>query len=269
MSKSRPQRRHVPPFDVAADFYDAENEPHAILRQDVPFFLGLFPRRRQSILELAVGTGRAAIPIAQKGHRVIGVDEAGRMLELARQKRQTAGLTERQLRLIHADAATVRLHERFDWVAIFFNSLLGFPTLARLDALLTNVRRHLRPRTGRFFFDVYQPDHLRLAREHESSLEPDLFFVPALGRSVYRETRIRRDVAKSLMHVQFHYRWFDPRGRERKAVMKFDATYLFPRELQMLLERSGLEIESLWGNYDASPLTSASPRIIGIAKAMR
>jgi hypothetical protein len=147
--------------------------------------------------------------------------------------------------------------------------MLGFSTLDQLDALLNTVRIHLKSRTGRFFFDVYQPDHVRLSREHERQLEPDVFFVASLGAAVYRETEIRRDVANSLMRVQFRYRWFDARGRERRAVMKFDATYLFPRELRVLLERNGLEIESLWGNYDASPLSSDSPRMIGIAKALR
>lgn len=268
MPKPRRKPPQPAPFDLSADFYDFENDRHPILKQDVPFFLGLLPRRRQSVLELAVGTGRAAIPIAQAGHRVVGVDEAAKMLEVARQKRDAVGIVERDLRLIHADAKTVRLRERFDWVAIFFNSLLGFSTLEQLDAVLTNVRRHLRPRTGRFFFDLFHPDHLRLAREHERDVEPDAFFVPTIARTVYRTTEIRRDVGRSLMRVTFHYRWHDDAGREKRVAMKFDATYLFPRELWMLLERNGLGVESLWGNYDASPLTSHSPRMIGIARAM-
>lgn len=267
MARNTPRRQA--PFDIAAEFYDFENDRHPILKQDVPFFLGLLPRRRQTVLELAVGTGRAAIPIAQAGHSVVGVDESGKMLEIARRKRDAVGISAAQLRLIHADAKTLRLRQAFDWVAIFFNSLLGFSTLPELDAVLGNVRRRLKPRTGRFFFDLFHPDHLRLTREHERAIEPDVFFVHTIGRTVYRETAIRRDVGRSLMHVQFRYRWFDDAGREKRATMKFDATYLFPRELRILLERNGLQIESLWGNYDASPLTSHSPRMIGIARAMR
>jgi SAM-dependent methyltransferase len=269
LTPSQSTGRGQKPFDVAADYYDAENARHEILKQDVPFFLGLLPNRRQSVLELAVGTGRAAIPIAQAGHRVVGVDEAARMLEVAAQKKAVAGLADRDLRLLHADARTVRLGERFDWVAIFFNSLLGFASLEDLDAVLTTVREHLKPRTGRFFFDLFHPDHLRMAREHEADVEPDAFFVPSLNRTVYRTTEIHRDVGRSLIRLKFHYRWFDARGRERRETMKFDATYLFPRELRILLERNGLEIESLWGNYDASPLTSDAPRMIGIARAMQ
>ena len=57
---------------------------------------GQLPARRQTVLELAVGTGRAAIPIAQAGHRVVGVDYAADMLAIARRKRDAVGLTERR-----------------------------------------------------------------------------------------------------------------------------------------------------------------------------
>ena len=42
----------------------------------------------------------------------------------------------------------------------------------------------------------------------------------------------------------------------------FNATFLFPRELQLLLERNGLRIERMFGNYDGSPLGDDSPRMI-------
>src|SRR3954471_11264417 len=91
------------PYRAPAHWYDAENERHAVLKQDVPFFLGQLPTRRQSILELACGTGRAAIPIALAGHRVTGVDYAPEMIDSAVAKRDSAGLTERQLRLAVGD----------------------------------------------------------------------------------------------------------------------------------------------------------------------
>ena len=75
-----------------------------MLKHDVPFFLGQLPKKRQDILELAVGTGRAAIPLAQAGHHVVGIDYVEDMLDIARRKRDAVGLTERQLKLIRQDA---------------------------------------------------------------------------------------------------------------------------------------------------------------------
>jgi ubiquinone/menaquinone biosynthesis C-methylase UbiE len=54
-------------YKAIAEYYDAEYEHQTMLEHDVPFFLGHLPKKKQSVLELATGTGRAAIPVAQAG----------------------------------------------------------------------------------------------------------------------------------------------------------------------------------------------------------
>lgn len=253
-------------YKAIAAYYDAENARHAMLREDVPFFLGQLPRERQEILELAVGTGRAAIPLAQAGHRVTGIDYVHDMLDIARRKRDSVGLGERELKLVQQDAVVMSLRKKFDWIIILFNTLLAFTTLEEIDALMQGVRRHLKP-TGRFWIDIFNPDHSMLAREVEKGLEKDVFFVPELGRTVYRQTDIVRDTARQVMRVTFRYRWFDQFGREKNEKFEFDMGCIFPRELQLLVERNGMRIEKLWGNYDGSDFNKRSPRMI--ARCMR
>src|SRR4051794_35864040 len=110
-------------YRAIADYYDAEYEARDMLAQDVPFFLGQLPKKRQSILELAVGTGRAAIPLAQAGHHVVGVDYDAQMIAIAKRKRESVGLSERQLKLMRQDVLRLDLGEKFDWITIFFNTL--------------------------------------------------------------------------------------------------------------------------------------------------
>src|SRR4051812_29675688 len=100
-----------------------------MLKHDVPFFLGQLPKKRQDILELAVGTARAAIPLAQAGHRVVGIDYVQDMLDIARRKRDAVGLTDKNLRLLRQDALKMNVGQKFDWVVILFNTLLAFTTL--------------------------------------------------------------------------------------------------------------------------------------------
>ena len=226
-------------YKAIATYYDAENARHEMLKHDVPFFLGQLPEKRQSILELAVGTGRAAIPLAQAGHRVVGVDYVEDMLAIARRKRDAVGLTEKELRLVRQDALKLNLREKFDWIVILFNTLLAFTTLEELDRLLTNVRKHLKPR-GRFWVDIFNPDHAMLGREQERGIDRDAFYVPEFDRTVFRETDITRDMSKQLMRVVSRYRWFDQFGRAKRERFEFDMTCLFPRELQMLVERNGM-----------------------------
>ena len=248
-------------YRAIAEYYDFEYPHHAMLEQDVPFFLGQLPKRRQSVMELATGTGRAAIPVAQAGHTVVGVDYAEDMLAIAKRKRDGVGLTERQLRLVEADVLTLDLRQRFDWVCVFFNTFLAFTTLEQQDAVLQGALRHLKPR-GRFWLDVFQPDIKRLARPRSTGIDPTLFHVPRFDRTVLKTVDLRQFPERQLQRVTFNYQWFTKQGDARRRSRSFDLTYIFPRELRMLLERNGLRIEHLWGNYDASPINANSPRMI-------
>jgi SAM-dependent methyltransferase len=252
-------------YRAIAEYYDAEYAHMKMLERDVPFFLRQLPRRRQDVLELCVGTARAAIPIAQGGHRVVGVDYAEDLLEIAKRKRDGVGLTPRELELRRGDVRRLKLDRKFDWVCIFFNTLLAFPTLAELDRVLQVVRGHLKPR-GRFWLDIFQPDMALLSGDQLKGLDPRIFYVPTLERTVYQTTQIRRNVAEQRQQVTFCYGWFDSRGIEHREKNSFEMTWLFPRELALVLERNGLSIERIYGDHDGSDVSDNSPRLIARAR---
>lgn len=253
-------------YRAIAEYYDHENERVAWLGRDVQYFLKHVGRKPRDILELAVGTGRAAIPIAQAGHRVVGVDYAPDMLAIARRKRDAVGLRNERLRLLRNDVLHLDLRRQFDWVCIFFNTFLGFTTLAQQDRCLRVVRRHLKP-SGRFWLDIFQPNLALLAEERSVDREPSIFYVPAYERTVYMSVDVARDPSRQLQHVIFKYRWFDTHGTEHQERTRFEITSIFPRELRILLERNGFHIRRLWGNYDGKPLNANSPRMIAMCEA--
>jgi SAM-dependent methyltransferase len=224
------------------------------------------PKRRQNVLELCTGTARAAIPLAQAGHRVVGVDVDGDMLKIAQRKRDSVGLAEKELDLRRGDVLKFKIDQTFDWAVLLFNTLLSFPTLKDQDALLQNVHRHLKP-GGRFWVDIFNPDLTILAEPHHAHFDSATFYVPALNRSVHRHTEIcRAKMAPQLQEVTFHYAWADEQGEIHKEKNSFAMTWMFPRELILLLERNGFAIEAMHGDYDGSPVTTLSPRIIVCAK---
>ncbi len=252
-------------YRANAEYYDAEYADKEMLQVDVPFYLGHLGKKRRSVLELACGTGRAAIHIAQAGHRVVGIDFAEDMLAIARRKRDAVGLTDRQLRLVHGDCLKLKLGEKFDSICLFFNTFLVFTTLEQQDVVLTGVRKHLKP-GGRFWLDIFQPNLPLLAAPVSIGVDAHYFYVDALDRAVMQSTDIRRNPAAQQQTVTFRYKWFDSAGREHRERNEFDMTFIFPRELQLLIERNGLKIERLFGDYDGSPLTSDSPRMIAVCR---
>jgi SAM-dependent methyltransferase len=249
------------------DYYDAEYEQEEMLQQDVPFILHQL-RSRQSILELAAGSGRAAIPLAQAGHKVVGIDIDPAMLRLAIKKRDAVGVTDRQLQFLKADILNLKLGKKFDCILLLFNTFLIFTTTLEQDRALQSIRRHLKP-SGRFWLDIFQPDLKLVAQDESKNLQPKVFCVPHLDRTVFRSTDVRRDPASQVQRVTFNYIWFDRDGREMREKLSFNLTYIFPRELRLLLERNGLQLENLYGNYDGSKLNANSPRMIACCKLLR
>lgn len=265
---SKATGRRTQSYRGIVDFYDAEYAHNPMLHRDVPFMISHFPARPCDVLEIAVGTARAALQIAQHGHRVVGIDNDPHMIRAAEEKRSASGIDPRRLTLQCIDALELDLGRKFDRVVLLFNTMLNFVELAELDQLLRHVKLHLKP-NGRFWVDVFNPDPARLARQRERGIESSVFHVPHLDRTVYRDMDIDIDATAQRQRVCFNYRWFEQSGRERRARVRFELTFIFPRELQMLMERNGLEIEQWWGDHDGSPLGPQSPRIIASVRHRR
>ena len=131
---------------------------------DLDLYLALAQRADGPVLELGVGTGRLAIPLAEAGHDVTGVDLDPAMLERARDRvRRTA--TETRLTLVEADMAGLRLAGAgsFGLAFIALNSLLVLPSRATQRAAVQALADHLAP-GGLAVVDVWIPDAEDLAR---------------------------------------------------------------------------------------------------------
>lgn len=128
---------------------------------DLAFYVGLAASRgARDVLEIGVGAGRIAIPLARSGVRVVGVDRAQPMLDelaarLARELTEVAA----RVRVHAADARELSLGERFDLVVVPFNGLAEILAQGEADAapFFARVREHLRP-GGALAFDVAVPD---------------------------------------------------------------------------------------------------------------
>lgn len=249
-----------------SDFYDAEYNDLPMLRHDVGFLLAHLGEEPRDVVEIGCGTGRAALPLACEGHRVVGFDIDEGMLAIAEARRAGTNLDEGRLRFVHADATeeawAARVgRRRFDVCCCLFNTFLSLHAPEAQEACLSGARAALRP-GGRLWLDVFNPNLELIAGSigGAGELDPALFALPD-GRSVMRLTKLKASTARQITHVTFDYEWFE-RGRRKRRSRRFDMTWIMPREMERLLRLCGFEVEQVWGDYDGSPLTDRAPRQI-------
>jgi SAM-dependent methyltransferase len=201
--------------------------------EDVPFYVD--EARRVSpgpVVELGVGTGRIAVPIAVEGIRVIGVDSSAGMLEVARERAESAGVANLvELRL--GDLRAPPVSERVELVICPFRSYLHLRTDAeRLRALL--AARDLLVPGGRLVFDVFAPGADDIAETDGRWLERE----PEIFERADWDTE-RRTLTLSV------------RGPTGEATLAL--AWLSADEWRALLERAGFEVEALYGWFDRRP----------------
>jgi SAM-dependent methyltransferase len=120
-------------------------------------------RPGERILDLGCGTGGHALPLAARGHAVVGVDRSEEMLDAARRKAVDAGLA---VRFEQGDVRTVRVGERFDIVAMMF-AVLGYQlTDDDVRKALNTCRTHVEP-GGILIFDVWHGPAVLAERPEE------------------------------------------------------------------------------------------------------
>jgi SAM-dependent methyltransferase len=217
------------PYDAIARLYDPWS---ASVTEDVEFYVEEARRAGGTVVELACGTGRITVPIAQAGVRVIGVDSSRRMLEVARERVRAAGADE-LVELRHGDLREPPVPEQVPLVLVPFRSLLHLLTEAERERALAAIRELLLP-GGRLVFDVFAPSADDVEATH--------------GRWLEREPGIfeRADWDEGERTLTLSVR----RGEEA-ATMRL--AWLSPLEWRRLLEGAGLEVEALWGWFDRRP----------------
>jgi len=198
--------------------------------EDVAFYLEEARKSGGPVVELGVGTGRIAVPIAADGTSVIGVDSSRGMLDVCARRAALAGV---RLDLRVGDLRKPPVSERVPLVICPFRSLLHMHTDEDRLSVLAAAYDLLVP-GGRFVFDVFAPDAADIAQTHERWLErePGIF-----EHAVWDET------ARTLSLTV----------RDDQLETTMALAWLSPAEWQALLERAGFEIEACYGWFDRSP----------------
>ncbi len=226
---------------------------------DVPFYVNEAKRAGGSVLDLACGTGRVTIPIAQSGVEIVGLDQSPSMLATARAKAAEAGVN---IEWVEADCREFALGRRFALILMAFNSLQHLHDPASLAALFANVRGHLAP-GGRFIFEVFNPSLAILNRDYSRRYADRQYEDPDGRGTITLEQTAVYDDAAQVNHITWY---FSLPGERDFRVTQLDVRCFFPQELDLLVRAHGFAIERKLGNCEGKRFGSGDMRQIVIAK---
>jgi SAM-dependent methyltransferase len=224
-------------YDTIARLYDPWSRS---VTEDVGFYVEEARRAGGPVVELGVGTGRVAVPIAAEGIRVIGVDSSPGMLEVCREAAKAAGVTELvDLRL--GDLVDPPVDERVGLVTCPFRSYLHLHSDSeRLRAL--RAARALLPPGGRLVFDVFAPGEDDIADTDGRWLERE----PGIWERAEWDTE-GRTLTLSV------------RGEAGETTMAL--SWLAPEEWRRLLEAAGFHVEACFGWFDRRPYSGGEDMV--------
>ncbi|HLJ04396.1 MAG TPA: class I SAM-dependent methyltransferase [Solirubrobacteraceae bacterium] len=195
-------------------------------------------------LELGIGTGRIAIPLARRGVAVSGIDLSSAMV--ARMRGKPGGS---EIPVTLGDFAATRVEGRFSLAYLVFNTIMNLTTQDEQVACFQNVARHLEP-GGRFVIEVGVPELQRLppgetVRAFEitpTHLGFDEFEVATQGL------------------VSHHYSIRDGKA----TVHSIPFRYVWPAELDLMARLAGMTFRERWGGWRREPFTAESSMHVSV-----
>jgi len=235
--------------------------------EDVPFYVKQAERADGPILELACGTGRVAIPLAEAEYEVWGIDLSREMLAVFEEKRSALPkLVHDRLHISCGDMSRFDLGRRFSLIIIPFRGFQGLTTREQHLGCLRCVRDHLAP-DGRLIVDVF-----RCYTVLDDSWCQDPTFVrevedPRTGDHIrFSDHRRRIDVDNQVIYPDMIFDIERPDGTREQVVEPLELSYFYEEQMRGLLDQAGLEVVEGWSDYAGTPI-GQGPEQIFVCKA--
>lgn len=237
--------------------YDQENGQY---KSEIPFLLEWAAKQKGLIIDLACGTGRATIPLAEKGFELVGVDVHKGMLNEARRK-----AVRLPIKWVEQDCTNLNLRLKSKLIYCVGHSFQHFLTNEAQNQLLASVNRHLHS-GGVFIFDTRFPNQEELLQpcteeywrtyvDWETSFPVDVYTV-----SEY-------DALKQIQHYITIRKYKNNVGaiiKEKRSNIRL--RYTFPREMERLLTAHGFEIIDVYKDWNETVITNDSSEMVYVCK---
>ncbi|MFR9780521.1 class I SAM-dependent methyltransferase [Micromonospora sp. MS34] len=191
------------------------------------------------VLEFAVGTGRVAVPLAERGVSVTGIELSRAMVDKLRTKADEAAIP-----VLIGDMATTVAPGAFSLVYLVYNTISNLQTQVEQVECFRNAARHLTP-GGRFVIELWVPELRRLPPGQQATVwhvEPGY-----IGLDTYDVLHQRA--------VSYHFRFGE--GTEAR-LSRSPHRYIWPAELDLMAQLAGFELESRHADWSGAEFTADS-----------
>jgi SAM-dependent methyltransferase len=197
------------------------------------------------VLEFAIGTGRVAVPLAERGVPVSGIELSRPMVGQLRTK-----VDEARIPVVVGDMATSRAPGEFTLVYLVYNTISNLQTQAEQVECFRNAARHLSP-GGRFVIELWVPELRALPPGKPATV----FAAEAgyLGVDTY-------DVLHQHV-VSHHFRFGD--GRDAR-LFRSPHRYIWPAELDLMAQLAGFHLETRHADWTGTEFTAESPSHVSV-----
>ena len=197
-------------------------------------------------LELGIGTGRVALPLARRGVEVHGLDASTEMVAKLREKPDGAGIP-----VTIGDFERVDAEGPYSLIYVVFNTFFSLPSQEVQVNCFRSVAEHLTD-DGAFLIEAFVPDPARFDRGQRVStgiVENDF-----VSLDLDRHDSTTQTVRSSHLYIT-------PEGVEMYPV---DIRYAWPAELDLMARIAGLRLRSRWSDWRRNPFTAASTGHVSI-----
>ena len=209
--------------------YDLTNRE---IVEDIPFYINQAKKYGEPVLELACGTGRITIPLAEQRIQITGLDITDSMLAEAKKKAADKGLS---IEWIKSDCRDFNLNRKFNLIFIPFNTIAHLHDQGSIESCFSRVKRHLKDK-GRFIIDIFNPKLDILIRDPSKRYPVTEYPDPdGRGKVVITENNVY-DKDTQINRVKWYYRIGD---RTEETIAELNMRIFFPQELDLLLHYNG------------------------------
>ena len=238
------------PYASIADIYDFSYEDFT---EDVEFYENLAQSVDGPLLELGVGSGRVAVPLAEAGYQVTGIDTSGSMLAAAKARLKAAGKLKGSIELLAGDMTSFDLGRRFAMVFVAANTFQHLLTTEEQLACLRCAAAHLQP-GGIFSMGVRSPASVSWEEADWAPVQLNWTRTdPVTGDVIMKMAVEQPDPSRMVRRLTYIYDRVSKTGAVKRSVFATELRHSTQAELALLLQQAGLRVTHVYGDYDLSP----------------